>query len=189
MKKTIEESIKESIRTKELVSKNQIPNIEKAANVIIESLKRGGKLLVFGNGGSAADSQHIAAELVGRFKMERKALPAIALTTNTSTITAIGNDYGYDVIFSRQIEALGVKGDTVLGISTSGNSKNVIDALKKGKSAGMRTIALTGGAGGKMKNVADVLINVPSKDTPRVQESHIMIGHIICELIEKELFK
>lgn len=189
MKKNIERFIKESIAAKEAVLKDQVGNIEKAARTIIESLKAGGKLLVFGNGGSASDSQHIAAELVGRFKMERRALPAIALTVNTSILTAIANDYGYDVVFSRQIEALGVKGDVALGISTSGNSKNVIEALKKARSMGIRTIALSGGDGGGMKKEADISVTVSTKDTPRVQESHILIGHIICALIEDGMFK
>lgn len=188
-KKKIIEAIKESIRVKEAVNKTQAENIERAAEAIIDSLKKGGKLLIFGNGGSAADSQHIAAELVGRFKMERAALPAIALTTNTSTLTAIANDYGYDVTFSRQIEALGVKGDVALGISTSGRAKNVIDALNKAKSMGLRTIALTGNDGGKMKGMTDISINVLSGDTPRIQESHIMVAHILCELIENGIFK
>ncbi|MBI5123868.1 MAG: D-sedoheptulose 7-phosphate isomerase [Candidatus Omnitrophica bacterium] len=181
--------MEESVKTKQALYKDQIENIEKAAKVIIDSLKRGGKLLVFGNGGSAADSQHIAAELVGRFKLERKALPAVALTTNTSTLTAIANDYGYDASFSRQVEALGIKGDVALGISTSGNSKNVIEAFLKAKALGVKTIALTGCGGGKMKDSADISIVVDSKDTPRIQESHIMIGHILCELIEQEMVK
>ncbi|MDP3803915.1 MAG: D-sedoheptulose 7-phosphate isomerase [Candidatus Omnitrophota bacterium] len=189
MKKNIELFIKESIAAKEALLKSQVENIEKAALTIIESLKSGGKLLVFGNGGSAADSQHIAAELVGRFKMERKALPAIALTANTSILTAVANDYGYDVVFSRQIEALGVKGDVALGISTSGNSKNIIEALKKARSLGLRTIALSGWDGGSISREADISIAVGTKDTPRVQESHIMIAHIICALIEDGMFK
>lgn len=188
MKEQIKTAIKESIKTKEALYKDQIENIEKAAEAIIASLKKGGKLIVFGNGGSAADSQHIAAELVGRFKLERKALAAIALTTNTSTLTAIANDYGYDASFSRQVEALGIKGDVALGISTSGNSKNVIEALNKAKASGIKTIALTGQDGGKMKDAADISIVVGSKDTPRIQESHIMIGHILCELIENGIF-
>ena len=189
MKKNIELFIKDSITAKESVLRGQVDNIEKAARAVIESLKNGNKLLVFGNGGSAADSQHIAAELVGRFKMERKALPAIALTANTSILTAIGNDYGYDVVFSRQIEALGVKGDVAMGISTSGNSKNVIGALKKARSMGLKTIALSGGDGGVMKSGADISIVVETRDTPRVQESHIMIAHIICALVEDGIFK
>ena len=189
MKKTIELFIRESIAAKEVLMKDQIENIESAAKAIIESLKAGKKLLIFGNGGSAADSQHIAAELVGRFKMERKALPAISLTTNTSILTAIANDYGYDLVFSRQVEALGVQGDVALGISTSGNSKNVIEALKKARSIGMKTIALSGGDGGSMKKEADISIVVATKDTPRVQESHILISHIICALVEDGIFK
>ena len=188
MKKNIELFIKDSIAAKEIVLRDQVENIERAAKAIIESLKGGKKLLVFGNGGSAADSQHIAAELVGRFKMERKALPAIALTANTSILTAIANDYGYDVVFSRQIEALGVPGDVALGISTSGNSKNIIEALKKARSLGLKTIALSGGDGGSMKKEADISIVVATKDTPRVQESHILISHIICALVEDGMF-
>ena len=188
MKKSIENYIKDSIAAKQELLKSQVANIESAAKAIIESLKCGKKLLIFGNGGSAADSQHIAAELVGRFKMERKALPAIALTANTSILTAVANDYGYDVVFSRQIEALGVKGDIAFGISTSGNSKNVIEAFKKARSVGMKTIALSGGDGGNMKGQADISIIVATKDTPRVQESHILIAHIICALVEDGMF-
>ena len=189
MQKLIKKAIEESIRAKEIVGKTQAGAIEKAARAIIDSLKKGGKLLVFGNGGSAADSQHIAAELVGRFKMERKALAALALTVNTSTLTAIANDYGYDASFSRQVEALGAQGDVALGISTSGNSKNVIEAMKKARAIGLKTIALSGGDGGKMIAEADISIVVGIKDTPRIQESHIMIGHILCELIENGMVK
>ena len=189
MKEKIKGFIKESIATKEGILKDQADNIEKAAGAIITSFKSGGKLLIFGNGGSAADSQHIAAELVGRFKLERRALPAIALTTDTSALTAIANDYGYEHVFSRQIEALGSKGDVALGISTSGNSKNVIEALKKAKSMGLKTVALSGGDGGLMKSEADISVIVGAKDTPSVQESHIMIGHIICALVEESFFK
>jgi D-sedoheptulose 7-phosphate isomerase len=185
----IEAAIKDSVGIKEIVLKGQVGKIEKAAAAIIDSFKKGGKLLIFGNGGSAADSQHIAAELVGRFKIERKALPAIALTTDTSALTAIANDYGYEAVFSRQLEALASKGDVALGISTSGNSKNVIEAFKKARSLGLKTIALTGGDGGKVKKEADISIIVASKDTPRVQESHIMIGHILSALIEHNIFK
>jgi D-sedoheptulose 7-phosphate isomerase len=189
VRKKIESAIKDSVRTKEELLKAQAENIEKAALAIIDSLKKGGKLFIFGNGGSAADSQHIAAELVGRFKMERRALPAIALTTDTSILTAIANDYGYEAVFSRQLEALASKGDVALGISTSGNSKNVTAALKKAKSLGLKRIALSGGDGGKMKEEADISIIVPSKDTPRIQESHSLIGHILCGLIEDNIFK
>jgi len=183
MKKLIKERIKESMEVKERFGEAEIENIEKAAKAIIASLKAGGKVLVFGNGGSAADSQHIAAELVGRFKKERKPFAAIALTTNTSALTAIANDYGYEAAFSRQVEALGRPGDVAIGISTSGNSPNVIEAVKKAKALGLKTIGLSGD-GGKLKAVCDISIAIPSKDTPRIQESHIMIGHIICELVE-----
>ncbi|MFH0764245.1 MAG: D-sedoheptulose 7-phosphate isomerase [Candidatus Omnitrophota bacterium] len=189
MKNLIKKRIAESIKVKESLCKAELDSIETAARTIVKSLKAGGKLLVFGNGGSAADSQHIAAELVGRFKKERRALPAIALTANTSTITAIANDYGYDVTFSRQIEALGKPGDVALGISTSGNSKNVIEAVKKAKNIGMKTVSLSGCGGGKLKGECEISIAIDSKDTPRIQESHILIGHILCELIEEEFTK
>lgn len=189
MKELIKKRIEDSIDVKKELCRSQLENIEKAAKTIISSLGAGGKLLVFGNGGSAADSQHIAAELVGRFKKERKALAAIALTTNASILTAIANDYGYDVIFSRQVEALAVKGDAALGISTSGNSKNVVDGLKKARSMGLATIGMTGEGGGAVKAASDVTIAVPSKDTARIQESHGVIGHILCELVENELSK
>lgn len=189
MRKLIETAIKDSIQAKEVLLKSQIGAIEKAALTIIDSLKKGGKLFIFGNGGSAADSQHIAAELVGRFSMERRALPAIALTTDTSALTAIANDYGYEAVFSRQLEALASKGDVALGISTSGNSKNVIEAFKRAESLGLKRIALLGGDGGKIKEKCDISIIVSSKDTPRIQESHILIGHILCSLIEDGIFK
>jgi D-sedoheptulose 7-phosphate isomerase len=158
--------------------------VEKAAVAVAKAVKGGGKLIVFGNGGSAADSQHIVAELVGRFKKERRAIPAVALTTNTSTLTAIANDYGYDVSFSRQIEALAAKGDVVLAISTSGNAKNVLAAVRKAREMGLVTIGLTGGEGGELAKTADISVIVPSRVTARIQESHIMIGHIICEFAE-----
>ena len=189
MKNVIEVSIKDSILAKEALLKSQVANIEMAARAVIKSLRLGGKVLIFGNGGSAADSQHMAAELVGRFKKERCALAAIALTVNTSAITAIGNDYGFDTIFARQIAALGKKGDVAIGISTSGNSVNVINAVKEAKSLDMITLCLTGGDGGKLAKICGLSINVAAKDTPRVQESHITIIHILCDLIEKELFK
>jgi len=190
MKDKIRTRISDSIETKKsLLNDDSIVTIEKAASAMVKSLKSGGKVLVFGNGGSAADSQHIVAELVGRFKKERRALAAIALTTNTSVLTAIGNDYGYDVTFSRQVEALGKSGDVALGISTSGNSKNVIEAIRCAKKLGLSTIGLLGGDGGKLKAECGIAIVVGSKDTPRVQESHSLIGHILCELIEDGLFK
>lgn len=189
MKNTIKARIEQNIEVSEDLHDKQAENIEKAACAIIGSMKLGGKLLVFGNGGSAADSQHIVAELVGKFKKERRALAAIALTTNTSTLTALGNDYGYDTVFSRQIEAIGKAGDVAFGISTSGSSKNVVEALSKAKSLGLKTIGMTGAAAGTMRNACDIIIAVGSKDTPRIQESHILIGHIICELVENEMAK
>ncbi|MBN1527254.1 MAG: SIS domain-containing protein, partial [Candidatus Omnitrophica bacterium] len=158
MKILISERIEESIRVKESVLWKEVRNIEKAAKLMIASLRRGGKIIVFGNGGSAADSQHIVAELVGRFLKERKALAAVALTTNTSTLTALANDYGYDVVFSRQVEALGKKGDVALGISTSGNSPNVIAAIKKARAMGLATVGLSGGNGGALKKASRVCI-------------------------------
>src|SRR3989338_7096422 len=158
MEKAIQNIIKESIKTKELLYKRQIESIEKAAKAIIISLKAGGKVLIFGNGGSAADSQHIVAELVGRFKKERPALPAIALSTNTSILSAIANDYGYEITFSRQLEALAKSKDVAIALSTSGNSKNVLEALKKAKALGLVTIGLTGQNGGLLKEVCDISI-------------------------------
>jgi len=185
MQENIRKAIEDSIEVKKSLMKSETANIEKAVNLIIVSLRAGGKLLIFGNGGSAADSQHIAAELVGRFKKERKALAAVALTTNSSIMTAIANDYGYDVTFARQVEALGRPGDVALGISTSGNSRNVIEALNMARAIGMKTIGLAGKDGGKMKGLCDVSIVAPSNDTARIQESHITVGHIICELVEE----
>jgi D-sedoheptulose 7-phosphate isomerase len=157
--------------------------------MLIKSLKSGGKVIIFGNGGSAADSQHMAAELVGRFKKDRRPIGAISLTTNTSTITALANDYSYDICFSRQLEALGSRRDVAVGISTSGNSRNVNDAVTKAKSMGIKTVGISGRDGGKLAKLCDIAIVVDSTDTARIQESHLMICHIICELIERELFK
>jgi D-sedoheptulose 7-phosphate isomerase len=156
---------------------------------IVKSLGVGGKVLFFGNGGSAADAQHLAAEFTGRYLKERRALPALALHTNTSSLTAIGNDYGFDVIFARQLEALGEAGDVAVGISTSGNSRNVLRALEAAKAKSIYTVALTGGSGGAMKNLADCTICIPSEETPRVQECHILTGHLICEIVEEMLFE
>lgn len=189
MKKLIRKRIEESIELKKTLFDTQADNIEKAAKAIISSLKSGGKLFIFGNGGSASDSQHIAAELVGRFKKTRQALPAIALTSNTSALTAIANDYGYEQLFARQLESLGKKGDVALAISTSGNSKNVLLGVAKARKMGIATISLTGCSGGKMRNKCDIAIDLDSTDTPRVQESHITVAHIICELIEEAFVK
>ena len=185
MKTIITERIEESIRVKESVLWQEVRNIEKAAKLMIAAVRRGGKIIVFGNGGSAADSQHIVAELVGRFMKERRPIAALALTTNTSTLTALANDYGYDIVFSRQLEALGKRGDVALGISTSGNSANVIAAMKKARAMGLSTVGLSGASGGALKRASRICITVRSKSTPRIQESHAMIGHILCELIER----
>lgn len=183
----IADRLDEHARVLQEIARTKIGDIEKAADLIIASLKNGGKVIIFGNGGSAADAQHIAAELVGKFKMERQALPAIALNTNTSIVTALANDYGYETVFRRQVEALGNKNDIVIGISTSGNSPVVIEAIEAANKMGAKTIGLTGGSGGKLAKAAGFAIIVPSDDTPRIQEAHITIGHIVCELVEKAL--
>jgi len=188
MRERVKEIISESIQVKEELLKTEVSRILEIAQVVVEAIKKGGKLIVFGNGGSASDAQHIAAELVGRFKKDRPALAAVALTTNTSVITALANDFGYDIVFARQIEALAKKGDVALGISTSGKAKNVNLALKQAKKMGLKTIALSGGNGGEIVKVADYSLIVPSSVTARIQEAHITIGHIICELIEEASF-
>jgi D-sedoheptulose 7-phosphate isomerase len=160
-------------------------NIEIAAKICVDSLKKGNKILIFGNGGSAADAQHIAAEIVGRYKVERKGLPAIALTTDTSVLTSIGNDFGFEHLFDRQVQALANKNDVLIGISTGGTSKNVISALKLGKNNGCKVIGFSGKSGGDFNNICDINLVVASEDTPRIQEIHILIGHIICHLIDQ----
>jgi D-sedoheptulose 7-phosphate isomerase len=162
--------------------------LAEVAEQLIEAYKAGKKALLFGNGGSAADAQHIAAELLGKYYLHRQALPAAALTVNTSSLTAIANDYAFEHVFSRQIEALGNSGDVAVGISTSGNSPNVVEGLCAAKRRGMTTVGLTGEDGGRLKAVADYCICVPSRDTPRIQEAHILIGHIWCEFVEQALF-
>jgi len=162
--------------------------VAQAALQIVRALHSGGKVIFCGNGGSAADAQHLAAEFTGRYLRERSALPALALHANTSALTAIGNDYGFDRVFARQMEGLGKEGDVAVGISTSGNSPNVLRALEVAKSKSIYTVALTGASGGKMKEVADCTICVPSQETPRIQECHILTGHIICEIVEEMLF-
>lgn len=184
----IKNMINESIECKKKFL-NQAENIKNAAEKIIECLRNENKVLVFGNGGSAADAQHIAAELVGRYKLERKGLAVIALTTDTSILTAWSNDYDYSGIFERQVEALAKEGDVLIGISTSGNSENVVKALKKGKEIGTVNISLTGKDGGKIKEISDLNINSGSRNTPRVQECHVLAYHIICELVEREMIK
>ncbi len=184
MKEFIISRLRESADLKLLFAKQSTKEVMQAVDIIEKLLKSGGKILIFGNGGSAADAQHIAAEFVNRYLKERNALPAIALTTDTSILTSIGNDNSFDNIFSRQIEALGKKGDVAWGLSTSGRSRNVVRALRVAKSFGLKTIGFTGGDGGEIKKIVDCNINVPSMSTPRIQELHITIGHIICELIE-----
>lgn len=176
----------ESITVKEMTLKNNLKQVEQAVNAIVDSLKKGGKVIIFGNGGSAADSQHIAAEFIGRFQKERRSLAAIALTVDSSALTALGNDYGFDIIFSRQIEGLGKPGDIALGISTSGNSPNVIAGINQARKMGIKTITLTGCGGGKLAPISDIALVVPSKVTARIQESHICLYHAICELVEAE---
>ncbi len=188
--KRIEVILKESMKVTENLCRqtSELEKIEKISHLIVEALKKGKKIVLFGNGGSAADAQHIAAELSGRFKLERQGLPTIALTTNTSVLTAIANDYGYDKVFSRQVEGIVEPGDIVIGISTSGKSLNVIEGMKAAKEREAFTVGLTGAKGGKLEEVVDVCINVPSNDTPRIQEAHITVGHIICQLVEENIF-
>lgn len=188
MKERINEVLSEQINNLEnLRNSDYADNLKEIVKVIVESLKKGGKVLIAGNGGSAADSQHISAELIGRFMKERKAIPAIALTTDSSILTCMGNDYGYDAIFRRQVEGLGNKGDIFIGISTSGNSKNIIEAVEEARKKGLITIGLLGRDGGKLKELCDYDITFPYEETARVQEHHIMTYHMMCEFIENEM--
>lgn len=186
----IKQAIKTSVEVKSAILQNDdlLLSIEKAIEVITNCYKNSGKVLFCGNGGSAADAQHLAAELSGRFYFDREPLFAEALHVNTSYLTAVANDYSYELVFARLVKAMGRKGDVLIGFSTSGNSKNVLQAFEEARIKGMNCIAFTGNEGGKLKNISDILINVPSTDTPRIQESHIMIGHIICEQVENNLF-
>ncbi|PIQ82099.1 MAG: phosphoheptose isomerase [Candidatus Omnitrophica bacterium CG11_big_fil_rev_8_21_14_0_20_64_10] len=183
--KEIVERIEESIQTKQRVRDRIVPEISRAAEVMIAALDAGKKILFFGNGGSAADSQHLAAELIGKmFNPKRRALPAVALTTDSSNLTALGNDFGFETVFSRQIEGLGQAGDVAIGITTSGQSPNVLEAMKTARTRGLKTIGLIGKDGGPLKGLVDIAIIVPSDSTQRIQESHITIGQILCELVE-----
>ena len=186
----IKKLIADSIATKQLVLDDQelLASIKKAAEACIEAFKNDKKVLFCGNGGSAADAQHISAELSGRFYTDRPPLYSEALHVNSSYMTAVANDYSYDVVYSRMVEACGRKGDVLVGITTSGNSKNILAAMETAKKQGMITIGMTGKSGGKMNDCCDVMLRVPSADTPRIQESHILIGHIICQLIEETIF-
>jgi len=188
--KIIVDRINKSIEIKEDILKDYIlvKKMCLVVKAIINAYKSDKKVILIGNGGSAADAQHIAGELVNRLYFDRKSLPAEALTVNSSILTAIGNDYNFDKIFSKQIEGIGKEGDIAIGISTSGNSKNVIEAINVAKEKKLFTIGFTGRSGGKIKEIADICLQVPSDDTPRIQEIHIMLGHIICEIIEKDLF-
>ena len=186
----IKNIIESSIKVKQNVLQNEelLKTVEDCIAAIVKAFRSGNKVLFCGNGGSAADAQHLAAEFSGRFYTDRDALPAEALHCNTSYITAVANDYSYDVIYSRLIKGIGNKGDVLVGLSTSGNSKNIYNAFEVAKEKGMITIAFTGLTGGTMKGLSDYLINVPSTDTPRIQESHILLGHIVCQLVEAEYF-
>ncbi len=190
MKKYIKDQIKKSYETKQAIYENEdlLNKIEEVAQKCVNLYRTDKKTILAGNGGSAADAQHIAAELVGRYGFDRPSIPSLSLTTDTSNLTAIGNDYGYDQVFSRQLEGMGQEGDIFIGISTSGNSINIIKAFESAKKKNIMTVALTGRDGGDMAKMADIALIVPSNSTPRIQESHILIGHIICDIIEKEIF-
>ena len=184
----IDQFVSESLRVKAQFFQDNKERIVQTAETIAHGLRNGRKVLFFGNGGSAADSQHLAAEMVGRFGPDRSPLAAISLSTDTSILTAVGNDYGYAKVFARQIEALGHAGDTAIGISTSGNSPSVLEALDAARAKGLFTVGFSGESGGKMTGRAEVLFRVPSRQTPRIQETHILLGHIICELVDREMF-
>lgn len=190
MKNYIIKQIADSAATKQAILDNEplLDTIVTVAKACVEVYRKGKKTMLAGNGGSAADAQHIAAELVGRYGFDRPSIPSLALTTDSSNLTAIGNDYGYDKVFSRQLEGMAQEGDIFIGISTSGNSQNIINAFISAKDRGVTTVALVGRDGGKMGEMADYAIIIPSDATPRIQESHILIGHILCDIIEKELF-
>lgn len=190
MKEKIKNIISSSIAVKEKLLQDEAmqEKIAQAVDVIVAAFSNGHKVLFCGNGGSAADAQHLAAEFSGRFYKDRKALPSEALHCNTSYLTAVANDYSYNVIYSRIVDGIGVSGDVLAGLSTSGNSVNVIKAFETARGKNITTIGFTGESGGKMKEISDYLFNIPSKDTPRIQESHIMIGHIICQLVEEKLY-
>ena len=186
----IKSIINASIETKQQVLGDEtlLQTVCDVVNTIVTAFKNGNRVYFCGNGGSAADAQHLAAEFSGRFYTDRKALPAEALHCNTSYLTAVGNDYGFDVVYSRMIEGIGEEGDVLVGLSTSGNSANIINAIEAAKQKKMTTVGFTGLTGGQMRSVCDYLINIPSTDTPRIQESHILIGHIVCQLVEEKYF-
>lgn len=187
LKNIIQESI--NVKVEVLANESLLSTVKDCVDLMVSAFERGKKVLFCGNGGSASDAQHLAAELTGRFYTDRDALPAEALHCNTSYLTAVANDYSYDVIYSRLLQGIGNSGDVLVGLSTSGNSKNIIKAFEVAKQKGMHTIAFTGSTGGKLKDISDYLINIPSDDTPRIQECHILLGHIICQLVEEIYFK
>ncbi|NOQ55125.1 MAG: SIS domain-containing protein [Thermoplasmata archaeon] len=184
----IKEAFAESIAAKQALSEEDLAVLLEMSKLTVEALKRGRKVIFMGNGGSAADAQHLVAELVSRFRLEREGMPAIALTVNTSILTAIGNDYGFEYVFERQVAALAQSGDIVVGLSTSGNSPNVLRAIEKARTMGCLTFGFTGRSGGQMPHAVDLCFSAPSDDTPRIQEVHITAGHILCELVEAEMF-
>lgn len=188
MNDTIRAAIQESVEVKTRLLAETNPTLAPIGAAMAEAFRNGGKVVLFGNGGSAADAQHVAAELVNRFLMERKALPALALTTDSSILTAMANDLGFDCVFARQVEALVRPGDVVVGLSTSGNSENVLQGLRAARECGATTVGLTGRDGGRLKDVADICFCAPSDNTPRIQEAHITVLHAICEAVERELF-
>jgi D-sedoheptulose 7-phosphate isomerase len=188
-KSLIRNQLKASAALKQEIAESCVSDILNITRQIIQTFQKGKKVLICGNGGSAADAQHMAAELVGRFQMDRSGLPAIALTTDTSILTSVGNDYGFEMIFSRQLEGLGQKGDLLIGLSTSGSSKNVVLAMQKAKQMGLVTIAFVGQNRGPVSETADIELRIPSQVTARIQEGHQTIGHIVCDLVERELFK
>jgi D-sedoheptulose 7-phosphate isomerase len=190
MQQAITGIIQESVNTKIRILSDPalLARVQQLTDAIILAFQNGNKVLFCGNGGSAADAQHLAAEFSGRFYIDRNPLPSEALHCNTSYITAVANDYGYDVVYSRMVKGMGKKGDVLIGLSTSGNSVNILKAMEQAKEIGMITACLTGDTGGKMNGICDYLLNVPSNDTPRIQESHIMLGHIMCQLVEQKLF-
>lgn len=186
IKKIISESVE--VKNKLLQTESIINSVGEIASLMVKALQNGNRIYFCGNGGSAADAQHLAAEFSGRFYLDRDALPAEALHCNTSYITAVGNDYGYDLVYARLIKGIGNAGDFLVGLSTSGNSVNIIKAFEVAREKGIVTVGFTGETGGKMKGLSDHLLNVPSLNTPRIQESHIMLGHIICQLVEEQYF-
>ncbi len=188
VRRRIEDALAGSAYVKLLCMQRQAGVLEEIGRALVKTLRRGRRIFIFGNGGSAADAQHIAAELEGRFARERKALPVLALTTNSSTLTSVGNDYGYELTFARLVEAHVRRGDAVIAISTSGDSPNVIEGVRRARRIGALTIGLTGADGGRLRRIADICLRVPSTETPRIQECHIAVGHALCEVIESSLF-